>query len=631
MQCVERPSIADLDITSGQGFSSSNNNNDLPPPHEEYTARDEGLEPYSAPKDHPASSGYLPEKKIGPDTTSNTNEQNNTAATATSDNTPATTAPAIADGADNAVSRDAEPSGNNYAGVGAIGGAGYRGGNDNDHNNANTNTSNNNYLSPGNVDQDEGDHTDTEAPDMKPSQSYIQRQSLYSQPESTGRGLLGGQQQGQSQQQLDGEPLAQQNTQHSYADPNQAYGGGQRLNNNNNNQGIYQEQDFGPEGQGQGQDHHLIPAGGGIIRPVAGVAPQDAEGGALARHPSYAQSSRSKYTQAGMAGVGAGTLAAGATAVGTGHPDTAQYVQDPYSQQQQQQQHQQPQNEYGQAQQMQQYPTQQTFDTQRSLQPNEQMQQPYQQQQQQQPNMMYAQQPFENNQQQQNGHIPEQAEQSQQQGPHTGVVPLNAGPEPQQQLGDNKQDNNLQSPNRTSAALPIAGGGLAAAITTSGHDLTKSDKKNLKKEIRSERKFEKSLAEEAKKEAEEIGIAMKMAKLSLKKADKSGRYEANFRSTHEKAVKKEVAAKKRLLRVTNEYNKIAADLERVSKEAEIRRNQHIADVQTRDADSNRVDELRRLKGQHDMEREARHGDSLTKQKQAKRALSMSSKRKSSLF
>jgi hypothetical protein len=124
---------------------------------------------------------------------------------------------------------------------------------------------------------------------------------------------------------------------------------------------------------------------------------------------------------------------------------------------------------------------------------------------------------------------------------------------------------------------------------------------------------------------------MKMAKLSLKKADKSGRYEANYRSTYEKAIKKEVAAKQRLLRVTNEYNKVAADLERVNKEMEIRRNLHIADLQTRDADADKVAELRRIKGQHDMEREARHGDSLIKQKQAKRALSMSSKRKSSLF
>lgn len=645
---------------------------------EQYTARDEGLEPYSAPPqaeatsgNHPTS-GYLPDKKIGPATgaaeeTGHTQHQN------TSTGLGATSGDNTNDNSNNRQSiladpshpdnilveeleRRAQKSGTHAVGFGTHGDeeppSAQEGGYTNDLSHLN-NTDNDKsgkygglaagglgagglgtaaYNRGGNSYDNEGDHTDTEAPDMQPSQSYIQRQSVYSQPPSTRAGDNAG-----------GEPLAHQKTDQSYE------------------QGApFSSRDYGSGHAAGGQ---LVPAGGGVMHPVAGVLPRDAESGALARN--YEPSS---YTQAGMAGVGAGTAAggigaaalsrsAGASAVGTGHPDTAEYIQQPqYDQQQQPQYEQDQQRDLPQAQRMEAYPSHQTQQTQRTGQSygtaqQQQQQQPQEldnQQQHHQQTRNFAAVPapmpiFQDHHNQesqlhedlpvQQDQLPQQQHQQQQMNGPTTAVPALATANG---IGAGAQSlrNSVaypQSPASTTAAYPIHGGGLGAAIATSGHDLTKDDKKSLKKEIKSERKFEKSLKEEAKKEGQEIEIAMKMAKLSLKKADKSGRYEANFRSTYEKAIKKEVAAKQRLLRVTNEYNKVAADLERVTKEMEIRRNAHIADVQTRDADSNKVDELRRLKGQHDMEREARHGDSLTKQKQAKRALSMSSKRKSSLF
>lgn len=130
--------------------------------------------------------------------------------------------------------------------------------------------------------------------------------------------------------------------------------------------------------------------------------------------------------------------------------------------------------------------------------------------------------------------------------------------------------------------------------------MTKKDKKALRNEIKQEKKFEKNLEEERKQESHEIALAMKTAKKSVKKAEKSAAYEQAFRRPYEKAIKKEVKWKQRLLKVTNEYNKVAADLERATKEMEIRRNNHTADLQTRDADQQKVEELRHRKGQNDV-------------------------------
>lgn len=170
-------------------------------------------------------------------------------------------------------------------------------------------------------------------------------------------------------------------------------------------------------------------------------------------------------------------------------------------------------------------------------------------------------------------------------GPNTGVQPLNNGYNDQQFISSNR---------------PISGGGLGAALATSGHDLTKKDKKALKTEIKQEKNFEKILANESKSESAEIGAAIKVHRDSHKKAQKSAAYELGFRKTYEKAIKKEVKAKQFLLKVTNEYNKIAADLERATKEMEIRKNAHLADLQTRDADDMKVQNLRKMKGANDV-------------------------------
>lgn len=151
-----------------------------------------------------------------------------------------------------------------------------------------------------------------------------------------------------------------------------------------------------------------------------------------------------------------------------------------------------------------------------------------------------------------------------------------------------------------SRGRPVSGGGLAAAIATSGHAPTKEDKKALRTEIKDEKKYEKNLKKEAILERQEIAAAAKQAKKSDKKAAKSASYENSFRSTYEKAIKREVKAKQHLLKITNEYNKVAADLERATKEMEIRRNNHLADQQTRDADQQKLDDLRHRKGQNDV-------------------------------
>lgn len=91
-----------------------------------------------------------------------------------------------------------------------------------------------------------------------------------------------------------------------------------------------------------------------------------------------------------------------------------------------------------------------------------------------------------------------------------------------------------------------------------------------------------------------------MAKASGKAAEKSGKHELAFRKTYDKAVKDEVKMKQRLLKITSEYNKVAAELEKATKESEIRKNAHQADCETRDADARKVDELRKAKGVHDV-------------------------------
>lgn len=281
---------------------------------EQYTARDEGLEPYSAPPpgqatsgDHPTSSGYLPDKKIGPATTAGgeTTQQHHTQDSSTglataghgdhsNDTSNNNNRSLLADPAhpDNVlvdeIERRARKSGTTAAGFGthgdeepplaAPGGytndASHLTNNNNDQIGTNNLTTAGGYSSRGGNNFDnEGDHTDTEAPDMQPSQSYIQRQSLYSQPPSTRAG-----------DNTRGEPLTQEKL-------DQNYGGAQQQQ-----QAPFSSRDYGHAGGA----HHLVPAGGGVIRPVAGVLPRDAESGAL----SVRNYEPSHYTQAGMAEIG---------------------------------------------------------------------------------------------------------------------------------------------------------------------------------------------------------------------------------------------------------------------------------------------------------------------------------------
>ena len=130
--------------------------------------------------------------------------------------------------------------------------------------------------------------------------------------------------------------------------------------------------------------------------------------------------------------------------------------------------------------------------------------------------------------------------------------------------------------------------------------MTSKDKKALKAEIKNEQKFEKQLAVETKHENESIGTQLKLHKLSIKNAEKSAKHEAAYRKTYDKAIQREVKAKKYLIKIQNEYNKVAADLESATKEMEIRRNQHIADVQARDADQQKLEDLRQQKGRNDV-------------------------------
>ena len=171
-------------------------------------------------------------------------------------------------------------------------------------------------------------------------------------------------------------------------------------------------------------------------------------------------------------------------------------------------------------------------------------------------------------------------------GPTTSVLPTNTGTST---LGG-----------AASPQSPIAGGGLGAALASSGHSLTSRDKKALKSEIKNEEKFEKHLATEAKRENGEIAAQLHLAKASIKNAEKSAKHEAGYRKTYDKAIQREIKAKKYLLKIQNEYNKVAADLESATKEMEIRRNQHIADVQTRDADQKKLEDLRAAKGRNDV-------------------------------
>ena len=171
-------------------------------------------------------------------------------------------------------------------------------------------------------------------------------------------------------------------------------------------------------------------------------------------------------------------------------------------------------------------------------------------------------------------------------GQTTGVQPLNTS--------------TTAAPSVASPTSPISGGGLGAALATSGHSLTSKDKKALKQEIKNEKNFEKQLATETKSENESIGTQLKLHKLSIKNAEKSAKHEAAYRKTYDKAVQREVKAKKYLVKIQNEYNKVAADLESATKEMEIRRNQHIADVQTRDADQQKLEDLRQQKGRNDV-------------------------------
>lgn len=159
------------------------------------------------------------------------------------------------------------------------------------------------------------------------------------------------------------------------------------------------------------------------------------------------------------------------------------------------------------------------------------------------------------------------------------------------------QPDYLQQPG---VGRPISGGGLGAALATSGHKLTHTDKKALKGEIKTEKRFSKNLQSEAKAEAAEIISQMKQCKVSNRRAQKAARFQGAFRGNYETAIKNEVKAKQKLLKITNYYNKIAADLESATKEMEIRRNAYQAECQTRDADILRLEHLRKSKGTNDV-------------------------------
>lgn len=177
------------------------------------------------------------------------------------------------------------------------------------------------------------------------------------------------------------------------------------------------------------------------------------------------------------------------------------------------------------------------------------------------------------------------------------------------------------------SAISARSTGLAAALETSGHSISKIDARNLKQEIKNEKQANSLLATEEKGEAKGITDAIAYAKACVKDVSKQAKYLKAAQKKFDNRTDKEAKAKKALLKAEEAFKEAAARAARAGQEVEVAQKRHTAAVATKEASDIRVEQLRKNKAIHDVAREQRRAEAINKMSDAERALAASGYKK----
>lgn len=173
------------------------------------------------------------------------------------------------------------------------------------------------------------------------------------------------------------------------------------------------------------------------------------------------------------------------------------------------------------------------------------------------------------------------------------------------------------------SALSARSTGLAAALETSGHNITKVDAQHLKQEIKNEKQTRNLLEKEEKAEAREITAAITQAKACVKDVDRSRKILDSSRKSLTNRQAKEAKAKQAFLKAEEALKEATARTARVKEEVQVAEKQHTSAVAAKQASDARVEQLRSHKGQRDVEREQKQAQIINKMSDAERTLAAS--------
>lgn len=177
------------------------------------------------------------------------------------------------------------------------------------------------------------------------------------------------------------------------------------------------------------------------------------------------------------------------------------------------------------------------------------------------------------------------------------------------------------------SALTARSTGLASALETSGHSISKVDARHLKQEIKNEKQTSVLLAKEEKADANEITGAIAHAKACVKDVDRCRKFLESSQKTLTNRMNKEAKAQQAFLKAQEVLNEAKGRTVRAKEELDVAERRHVAAVATKEASDIRVEQLRTHKAIHDIERERKQAEALHKMTDAERALAESGHQK----
>ncbi|KAK9896936.1 hypothetical protein P389DRAFT_168654 [Cystobasidium minutum MCA 4210] len=174
-----------------------------------------------------------------------------------------------------------------------------------------------------------------------------------------------------------------------------------------------------------------------------------------------------------------------------------------------------------------------------------------------------------------------------------------------------------------SSAISATSGGLASALLVSGHNVSKTDAKHLKQEIKNEKTVVQNLTLEEKREATSIKAALLNVKSLIKDQERCRKAELAAEKKHRARVTKQAKANKVFLKAQEALTEATARTETAKAELEGATKAHVAAQQAATEAERKAEQLRTEKGQHDVDREAKKGAALAKVGDAEKTLAES--------